>query len=131
MLIPYSASEFANAVVGSWQVCTGLENLRSFTATDDVLGMQFAPTTSGGGGCAGAPDCIGGNLYWLVQGLSGLVPGSGSAYRGAYWIVDGELWLSPGSVGSWSTAILYSTDPRELDITTVDYTDGATLLGIP
>lgn len=62
VITPDSISQLASTVQGSWQVCTGLENLQAFAGADDVVGMQFGPATSNGGGCNDPSDCSGGEL---------------------------------------------------------------------
>jgi hypothetical protein len=99
--------------------------------------MQFGPATSDGGGCNDPSDCVGGNLLYLVQRPSGLVPGSGFAYQGNYQIlVDGpylQLSFITGSGERGGGGVRYSVDPHELDIANFGTTsnDGATLLAVP
>jgi hypothetical protein len=129
-------SDAAVAVVGRWQICTGLNNVLSFNAPSDTVGMEFAQATTGGGYCSqqGSGTCMGGNLYYLVQGSSGLVRGQGFAYELEYELVaigGLELDLSVAPNGGWTTSIRYSANPRALDITSLGYNSGATMSPVP
>jgi len=94
--------------------------------------------TSTGGACAewgGEGACLGGDIYFLVPSPSGLVPGPGDAYH-IYWAVFGagsgvELSLNKTPTnGNWTTAVSASASPRVLDIETISYTNGATLVAV-
>lgn len=130
----YDAAVGAADVAGRWEACAGVENLHGFGNNPaDTVGLEFASATSGGGGCVGAaPPCLGGDLYLLVQGASGLVRGQGPDYHIYYAFSGGEFWLfETPSNGSWSTAISASTNPRVLNIASTGYNSGTTLVGIP
>lgn len=131
-----SPSAGATVFPGRWQVCSGEANVLAFTQTSDVVGMEFGPATSGGGYCGTETDCLGGPLYYLVQGDAGaLVRGQGFAYQAAYEL-SGEgneffLDLSPQPNGGWTTSVLYSSTPQEIDITSLGYNTGAVLVALP
>jgi hypothetical protein len=138
LITPDSASELASAVQGTWQLCTGLETLQALIGADDIVGMWFGPVTSDGYACTGSPEpCLGGDLFYLVQGASGLVRGSGFAYQSTYQITtDGpsvHLGVVDGSGGRWGTSARYSTDPHELVIANIGATTsgGSTMIAVP
>jgi hypothetical protein len=93
---------------------------------------------TGGGSCGwtGGGVCMGGYIYYLVQGTGGLVRGQGNAYQMWYALfgsgagLELSLNTTPNN-GSWTTAISASTSPREFYIETIDYTNGARLVPAP
>jgi hypothetical protein len=123
------------AVAGRWQICTGLSRLQAFAGANDIVGMEFAPATDGGGDCQPGDTCAGGDLYFLVSGSSGPVRGQGFAYQATYALIalgsSLQLNLSNSPNGFADTSILYSLSPRELDFTSLGLNDGATLQAIP
>ncbi|HEX8792129.1 MAG TPA: hypothetical protein VF765_14345, partial [Polyangiaceae bacterium] len=128
-----SAEMCASVVAGRWVACAGVENLHGFGKNPaDTVGLEFGPASTTGGGCGAinAP-CLGGDLYLLVQGPTGLVRGSGPNYQIFYACSSAYLWLfqTPDN-GSWSTAMSASTNPRVLDIQSTGYNNGTTLVGI-
>ncbi len=77
-----SLSDAANDVAGQWSICEGLQYVVGSWAPSDAVGMEFTPATNGGGSCGewGSP-CMGGLIYFLVQGSNGLVRGQTNAYQ--------------------------------------------------
>jgi hypothetical protein len=75
---------------------------------------------------------MGGLVYFLVQGSSGLTPGNGNAYQIWYSIFESELTLaqSPNG-GTWSTSVSASSSPREFWIEQLSYMDGPRLVAAP
>ncbi len=118
-------------VAGRWGACAGVENLHGFGSNpSDVVGLDFGGATPGGGGCA-TRACLGGDLYLLVQGATGLVRGPGAPYHIYYELSGTELGLVDGSKsGSWTTAYSGSTSPRELDIQSTGYNTGTKLVAV-
>ena len=113
------------AVAGRWRVCAGLSNVLAFGAPSDTVGMEFTQATSDDAACAGNTEpCAGGEIYYLVEGSSGLVRGQGAAYQIGYS-------LETPSGGSWTTAFGASASPRELDVESTGYNSGATLVSVP
>lgn len=137
-----SPADAPAAVAGRWQVCAGLSNVLAFGAPSDTVGMEFTQATSGDAACAGNNEpCVGGEIYYLVEGSSGLVRGQGAAYQIWYSLwgeasdpmgasVSLDLQQTP-SGGSWTTAFGASASPRELDIESIGYNTGATLVAVP
>jgi hypothetical protein len=119
----------ASDVAGRWAACAGVENLHGFgTNPADTVGLEFGPATTCG---AGGSPCLGGDLYLLVQGPTGLVRGQGPDYHIYYSCSDGYfVWLEMPTNGSWSTAMSASRNPRVLDIQSSGYNNGTTLVGI-
>jgi hypothetical protein len=135
-----SLSDAANAVQGRWQVCQGLSNLVTTNwAPSDTVGMEFTTATPGGGSCpgwGGSAGCVGGLIYFLVQGSSGLVRGQTNAYQIWYSIIPTgnavQLNLNhTPTQGSWGTSISVSASPRELYVETLNYMNGARMVAVP
>jgi hypothetical protein len=134
-----SVSDAASAIAGRWQICTGVENVIKFGAPGDTVGIEFTQPTTNGGSCvawSGGGPCMGGYIYFLVQGTGGLVRGQGNAYQKWYALFGSgagtELALNQTPTnGSWTTAVSASASPREFYIETIDYTDGARLVPAP
>ncbi|MGD0526872.1 MAG: hypothetical protein ABSE49_17125 [Polyangiaceae bacterium] len=127
-----SVQDIATAVQGSWVVCDYLSNLFPGWAPSDTVGMQFMAAMAGGGSCDSKSGCMGGLVYFLVQGSSGLTPGNGNAYQIWYSIFESELTLaqSPNG-GTWSTSVSASSSPREFWIEQLSYMDGPRLVAAP
>jgi hypothetical protein len=127
-----SVQDIATAVQGSWVVCDYLSSLFPGWAPSDTVGMQFTAATAGGGSCDSESGCMGGLVYFLVQGSSGLTPGNGNAYQIWYSIFESELTLaqSPNG-GTWSTSVSASSSPREFWIEQLSYMDGPRLVAAP
>jgi hypothetical protein len=120
-----SVADVYAAVAGSWQICSGQENLR---APADVIGIELTP-----GSTTPTPNgsTKGGLMYYLVQGASGPVRGQGFDYQLTYDVSP----ESPGYQFNYHTAegagrggqIAYSPCPREM-IFPVTYTNGVVLV---
>jgi hypothetical protein len=134
-----SLSDAANDVAGQWSICEGLQNVVGSWAPSDTFGMEFTPATNGGGSCGewGSP-CMGGLIYFLVQGSNGLVRGQTNAYQIWYALASNlagsgaglALNMTPTN-GSWTTSISYSATPREFWIESTGYQGGARLIPAP
>jgi hypothetical protein len=126
------------AITGRWQVCTGEQNLAQFAPADSV-GLEFGPASSGGGVCpqwSPTAPCLGGALYFLVAGPTGLTRGAGRMYQYEYGLMgdptsDPQLEFVSAWGGSWGTTFRYSPAPRELDVASFGYQGGATMVSIP
>jgi hypothetical protein len=108
---------------GKWRFCGQFPN-----APSDAVGVQYgpastAPTPNGG--------TVGGDMYLLVDGPSGPVPGQGFAYQFTYDVSP----EGPGSFqlnmfqngGGFGGPFVYSPCPRELQLTN-DFNPDMTLL---
>jgi hypothetical protein len=136
-----TVSASASILDGKWIACDGLQNLTATWAPSDTVGIEFTTATEGGGSCAawGQADsgdpCMGGLIYFLVQGPTGLERGQTNAYQDFYALFDDSgvslaLNQSPTN-GSWTTSISYSPSPLEFDVETVGYQGGVRLVRPP
>jgi hypothetical protein len=114
-----SAQAACDAFKGSWQICSGVQNLG---APADVIGVEFGPA---GPETNPAGQTTGGMLYLLVQGASGPVRGVGGNYERTYDVSDegpGAYQLnihpacSSGSCGGLGGGFTYSAVPRQLAV---------------
>jgi len=118
----------ASDVAGRWAGCAGssAETLHRFgNSPADTVGLEFGPATMSGGGCsASSSTCEGGNLYFLVQGPTGLVRGEGSEYQASYACSAEFFWLSNSGARSTAESLNApnppSTNPDQLLITWTD-----------
>ncbi len=110
---PFSTvEEVYQALVGRWQICPGASG--PFPGPSDAIGYEYgpasyAPTASG--------STVGGNMYYLVQGPSGPVRGSGFAYQLTYDLSPegpGSFQLNMHSgAGSFGGFFRYSPCPTQ------------------
>jgi hypothetical protein len=127
---PYtSVDQLYSSLLGKWQFCTGIENWQWLGAPTDAIGVEFAPSSTPPP-TDGGP--VSGDMYFLVQGSSGPVRGTSADYQGSYG-ADRDAWYSIGLYGpnghnGWSTTVLYSPCPTELDITSIGYNNGGVLV---
>jgi hypothetical protein len=127
---PQSVQDIVSAVQGSWMVCDYLSSLFPSWAPTDTVGMEFTPATAGGGSCGADPGCMGGLVYFLVQGSSGLTRGNGNRYQ-IWYSVDTSLELTLAQApnnGTWSTSVSASSNPREFWIEQLSYMNGPRLV---
>ncbi len=109
------------AVVGRWQFCTGIDNWRYIGAPADAIGVEFEAVPVPDASCDyGSVTCPRGNMYFLVQGPSGPVRGSGFSYEWTYDAYpEGPTWPqlfthpTPNS-GVSESSLLYSSCPTQL-----------------
>jgi hypothetical protein len=118
---PFSTIDRVYAwVTGKWLFCTGRANWQG-AAPSDAIGVEFTPGSS-------APTArgstVGGNMYYLVQGPSGPVRGSGCNYQLTYDIspegTSYQFNVHPDPNSGFVLRLKYSACPRELDAF-VDY----------
>lgn len=109
------------AVEGTWQICSDMADWTAFGAPSDVIGIEFGPGSS-----ATTPNgwTVGGDAFYLVQGASGPVRGTGFDYQLTYSVadettVDGgfqfNLYKAP-TIFTAGGAIRYSPCPTELQL---------------
>ena len=130
---PQSVQDIVSAVQGRWMVCDYLSSLFPYWAPTDTVGMEFTAATTGGGSCGSDPGCMGGLVYFLVQGSSGLARGNGNGYQ-IWYSIDTSLELTLAQApnnGTWSTSVSVSSNPRELWIEQLSYMNGPRLVAAP
>ena len=111
-------------------VCDYLSSLFPGWAPSDTVGMEFTPATAGGGSCGSGPGCLGGLVYFLVQGTSGITRGNGNRYQ-IWYSTDTTLELTLAQApnnGTWSTSVSVSSNPREFWIEQLSYMNGPRLV---
>ncbi len=133
-----SVAQFYAAVAGRWEFCSGLENWQGLGAPADAIGAEFAPVLPSDQSCedAGAGDCTVGDMYLLVQGPSGPVRGSGFAYQWTYNVSDEiasgrdyfSFTLTNAGGGNWTTTLVYSPCPTEVEVASLGYKGGGTMV---
>jgi hypothetical protein len=108
-----TAEEVYQALVGPWQICPGASG--TFPGPSDVIGVEYGPasyaTTVNG-------STVGGNMYYLVQGPSGPVRGSGFAYQLTYDVSpEGpgsfQLNMHPAPNSGFGGSFRYSPCPTQ------------------
>jgi hypothetical protein len=132
-----SLQEAYSQVAGRWLVCTGIHDLPDLPA--DVIGLEFGPASIGDASCVAitqtGPDCGGGNLYYLVNGPSGPVRGSGFAYQLTYNIAysSGSYGLSihNGPNSGLGATFRYSPCPLELELDGLESPTPVTMVAMP
>jgi hypothetical protein len=110
-----TVDEVYAAMAGRWVICEGVEKWKNSGAPTDVVGFEFGPASS----APGNGSTVGGNLYFLVEGPSGLVRAASSSYQPTY-----ALWPQPpfqldlrtGPNAGRTVTARYSPCPRELEL---------------
>ena len=103
------------AMAGRWLICAGAETWKSNGAPADVAGVEFGPASS----ARGKGSTVGGDLYFLVEGPTGLVRAAGSSYQPKYALWPSapfQLDLSTAPNAGRTATVRYSACPRELEI---------------
>ena len=104
-----SAPDVASAVLGRWRFCSAIATWQSL-GPPDAVGVEFL---------------AGGTMYFLFDGPTGPSRGAGFTDAWSYDVVpDGDsyqLALHPSADSSWSSSILYSACPRELEFTSLGF----------
>jgi len=108
------------AVEGTWQICSDMADWTAFGAPSDAIGIEFGP---GSTALTGNGWTVGGAAYYLVQGPSGPVRGTGFDHQLTYNVAD-ETAVSGGfqfnlykSAGTFTAGSLrYSPCPTELEL---------------
>jgi hypothetical protein len=104
-----SASDVASAVLGRWRFCSAISTWQSL-GPPDAVGVEFL---------------AGGTLYFLFDGPAGPSRGAGFADAWSYDVVASgdsyQVALHPSADSSWSSSVLYSACPRELEFTSLGF----------
>jgi hypothetical protein len=112
-----TVEEVYAAMEGRWQTCPGAGN--NFpTAPADMIGVEYGPASSAPTPIGGT---VGGNMYYLVQGLSGPCRGAGFAYQLTYDVSpEGpgvfQLNMHPTPNSGFAGFFRYSPCPRKFEI---------------
>jgi hypothetical protein len=110
-------------VENTWLICSGKENFPGAPA--DVIGLEFQTVLAPESCVANSRTGCTGNLYYLVQGSSGPVRGSGFAYQLTYDIspegAQYQLNMYPDPNSGFGSSFLYSPCPKELELPNVGY----------
>jgi hypothetical protein len=131
-----SAAEVYSAVFGRWQFCSGLDNWHGIGAPGDAIGVEFAAFPIDITICKdGGTRCPSGDMYFLVQGPSGPVRGSGFAYQWTYDVSpeggSGSYYqfsMHPAPNGGQGSSLLYSPCPEEIEFAQLGYKGGGTVV---
>jgi hypothetical protein len=115
-------------VAGRWVDCG--QQFQRAGAPADVVGVELVPITVDAGACT--TGC--GNMFYLVQGTSGVVRGNGFAYQLTYDISPNgaafQLNMHPAPNSGFGSAFRYSPCPRELEMTSINYGPRALLVPV-
>lgn len=120
-------------VAGQWQFCTPAPWLAA-GAPSDSIGVEFAPVSLANAECEvdSGVTCPTGDMYFLVQGTSGPVRGSGFAYQWTYDVsLEGSSYqfnMHPTPNSGTGGSLLYSPCPTEIDFTELGYSAGGVLV---
>jgi hypothetical protein len=119
-----SAQAMYDAIAGRWLFCN-VAALRAALSTvpADVVGVEFGPGVVADASCGvvGGPNCGGGNMYFLVQGPSGLARGAGFNYQWTYDVSTSsgsapQFNIHPGPNSGTVLFLRYSPCPREFQV---------------
>jgi hypothetical protein len=131
-----TVADTASIVEGQWVVCDGLQNIiMPSWAPSDTVGIEFTTATENGGSCnESIGQCLGGLVYFLVQGATGLERGPTNDYQKYYSIYqESDTWVQfdfnefPNNGGEGST-ISYSPSPVEFNLDDFGYQGGVRMV---
>ena len=115
-----STQQIYAAVEGKWQFCADAGVWGELGAPSDAIGIEFGPGSSAAASNGGGWT-VGGDAYYLVQGPTGPVRGTGFAYQSTYSVADVtavngtfqfNLYSGPGRFTPGH--VRYSPCPKEL-----------------
>jgi hypothetical protein len=129
-----TVADTVSTVEGKWVVCDGLQNLTTW-APSDTVGIEFTTGVEDGGSCnESIGQCLGGLIYFLVQGPNGLERGPTNDYQKYYSVYqENATWVQfnfnefPNNGGTGSS-VSYSPSPLEFSLDDFNYTSGVRLI---
>lgn len=124
----HSVDEIYAALAGTWQFCTDTATWNA-VGPSDAIGIEFGPASSVP--MSNGPT-VGGDAYYLVQGATGPVRGSGFNYQLTYDVSpvgqSFQLNIHPAPNSGFGGSIRYSPCPTELQLKIFDNTTSTVLV---